>query len=117
MSEALEAIEPFDADPPRLLTDANFNEHVVRGLRRIRPEIFILTAHQAEVDTLVDPDLLAYAAQQDLILLTHDTHHVAAFCRRPRPTQPGGLQPRRLVFASDAGRRHCNSRHSRSMVV
>lgn len=90
-SEAWEAIAPFDADPPRLLADANFNEHVVRGLRRIRPEISILTAHQAKVDTLADPDLLAYAAKQDLILLTHDTRtmpqHFADFLIQLSPEE------------------------------
>ncbi len=41
MTEPVESITPFSADPPRLLADANFNQHIVRGLRRIRPDITI----------------------------------------------------------------------------
>lgn len=68
----MDAIIPFSTDPPRLLADANFNLHVVRGARRIRHDISIATAHEARLDGVPDPEVLAYAARHDLILLTHD---------------------------------------------
>lgn len=77
------------SEPPRLLADANYNEHVVRGLRRIRPDISILTAHQAQIDAFSDPEVLAFAAQHNLILLTHDTRtmpqHFSDFLARLDP--------------------------------
>ncbi|HLJ80603.1 MAG TPA: DUF5615 family PIN-like protein [Ktedonobacterales bacterium] len=66
------SITPYSSNPPRLLADANFNEHIVRGLRRLRSDIHIVTAHQAGLDGVPDPEVLAYAARHDLILLTHD---------------------------------------------
>lgn len=83
MTDSLDSVMPFSSHPPRLLTDANFKEHVVRGLRRIRSDIEIVTAHQVGLDSVPDLDLLAYAASQDRILLTHDVRtmpeHFASF--------------------------------------
>lgn len=80
------SITPYSANPPRLLTDANYNEHVVRGLRRLRPDMYIATVHQAGLDSASDPEVLAYAARQDLIVLTHDVRtmpsHFADFLMR-----------------------------------
>jgi hypothetical protein len=70
--ETLESITPFSSSPPRLLADANYNERIVRGLRRRRPDLYIITAHHIGIGQLPDPDVLQYAAEQNLILLTHD---------------------------------------------
>ncbi len=79
----METITPFSTQPPRLLADANFNQHVVRGLRRIRPDRVVATAHENLLDSVSDPEILAYAASHDLILLTYDTRtmpgHFAEF--------------------------------------
>ncbi len=84
--ETIESIAPFSAAPPRFLADANYNEHIVRGLRRRRPDLYITTAHYEGIDNLPDPDVLAYAAENDLILLTHDVrtmpHHLAEFLQK-----------------------------------
>ena len=89
MSISYEAITPFATDPPLLLSDANYNEHVVRGLRRVRSDFSIITAHQVGIDRLSDPDVLAYAARHDLILLTHDTRtmpgHFITFLAQLKP--------------------------------
>ena len=66
------SITPYSPIPPRLLADANFNEHIVRGLRRLRSDIHIVTAHGSGLDGVPDLEVLAYAARQDLILVTHD---------------------------------------------
>ena len=79
----MDAITPFSPQPPRLLADANFNHHIIRGLRRIRPDIYIDTAQQAGLGSVPDPDVLSYASHHDLILLTHDVQtmpgHFASF--------------------------------------
>jgi hypothetical protein len=66
MSNAFEAI--------RFLTDEDFREAIVDGLRRRVTGIDMLTAPEAGTLGFGDPDVLAYAAQQGRILLTHDTH-------------------------------------------
>lgn len=58
--------------PPRFLCDANFNLHIVAGLRRQRPAMDIVTAKQANLLQAPDPDVLLYAMAQNRILLTHD---------------------------------------------
>jgi Domain of unknown function (DUF5615) len=78
MTEPIESITPFSSDPPKLLTDANFNQHIVRGLRRIRPDITITEVRKVGLTDASDPDILAYAAEHDLILLTHDVRTMPA---------------------------------------
>ena len=77
---------PFSAHPPQLLADSNINEHIVRGLRRKQPSLYIVTAHSVGLDGVADPDVLAYAAQHDLILITHDIRtmpaHFATFLQQ-----------------------------------
>ena len=79
MTEPVESITPFSADPPRLLADANFNQHIVRGLRRIRPDITITEVRQVGLTDAPDPDILAYAAKHDLIVLTHDVRTMPTY--------------------------------------
>ncbi len=71
---------------PRFLTDEDFNLHVVAGLRRFEPAVDIVTAQEAELLGMPDPDILAYAQAQDRILLTHDKQtmprHFADFVRQ-----------------------------------
>ena len=63
---------PTGAQHPRFLTDADFNLHIVTGLRRRQPGIDLLTAHQLNLRTLPDPRLLETTRGLDRILLTHD---------------------------------------------
>lgn len=61
----------------------NYNEHIIRGVLRRRPEVSITTARQVGMERATDPELLACAAQHDLIVVTHDIRtmptHFAAF--------------------------------------
>jgi Domain of unknown function (DUF5615) len=81
--ETIESIVPFSLNPPSILADANYNEHIIRGLRRRRPDLYITTAHFERIDHLPDPEVLAFAAERNLILLTHDVctmpQHFAIF--------------------------------------
>jgi len=42
---------------PRFLADADFNQKIVRGLRRREPLVDILDAHQSGVIGVGDPDI------------------------------------------------------------
>ncbi len=67
----------------RFLADENFDYVIVQGLRLRQPGVDILTAPQAGILGFPDPAVLAYAAQHDRILISHDKrtmpYHFAAF--------------------------------------
>ena len=56
----------------RLLADENFNYDIVRGLRLRDPLIDVLLVHDTGLLRAEDPVLLAWAADNDRIVLTHD---------------------------------------------
>lgn len=58
--------------PPRFAADEDFNQTIVDGLRRAAPQIDIITASEAGILHAPDSDVLAWAAQHDRILLSHD---------------------------------------------
>jgi predicted nuclease of predicted toxin-antitoxin system len=65
----------------RFQADADLNEDIVAGVQRRAPEIEFQTSHEAQLANLPDPDVLARAAQESRILVTHD--------RRSMPTHFG----------------------------
>ena len=71
---------------PRFQADADFNEEIVSGLLRQHPDLDFQTAEEAELSGLADPDVLALAAQDGRVLVTHDRrtmpHHFAEFILR-----------------------------------
>ena len=56
----------------RLATDEDFNSRIVRGLLRRQPELDIVRAQDAELSAKDDPEILAWAAREQRVLLTHD---------------------------------------------
>jgi predicted nuclease of predicted toxin-antitoxin system len=56
----------------RFLADENLDYVIVQGLRLRQPQVDILTAPQAGILGFADPEVLAYAAQHDRILISHD---------------------------------------------
>jgi predicted nuclease of predicted toxin-antitoxin system len=64
---------------PRFLADLNFNDHVVAGLRRRRPQIDLVRGRDVGLDGVPDPDVLEWAAANDRILLTHDKRTVPKY--------------------------------------
>jgi hypothetical protein len=56
----------------RLLADANFNGDIVRGLLRIQPTFEIIRVQDVGLADAPDPDILAWAAVNDWLVLTHD---------------------------------------------
>ncbi|HJQ25599.1 MAG TPA: DUF5615 family PIN-like protein [Blastocatellia bacterium] len=68
---------------PRFQADADFNQNIVRALRRRQPGIDFQTADDAGLRGLDDLEILAVAAREGRILVTHDRHtmprHFAEF--------------------------------------
>lgn len=56
----------------RLVADENFNNDIVRGLLRRKPDLDIVRVQDADLSGADDPTLLEWAAQESRILLTHD---------------------------------------------
>jgi hypothetical protein len=56
----------------RFLADEDFNNKIVRGVRRRKPDLDIVRAQEAGLCGVIDPELLEWAAQQGRVLLTHD---------------------------------------------
>jgi predicted nuclease of predicted toxin-antitoxin system len=57
---------------PRFLADADFNQKIVLGLLRREPTVDFQTAHQGDVLGRPDPEVLAIAARENRILISHD---------------------------------------------
>lgn len=53
-------------------SDENFDADIVRGLVRILPELDLVSVRDAELAGSPDPVVLAWAAGEDRVLLTHD---------------------------------------------
>jgi len=56
----------------RLLADENFNGDVVRALLLRQPDLDIVRVQDVGLAGIADPDILAWAAMNDRIILTHD---------------------------------------------
>jgi hypothetical protein len=56
----------------RIATDENFDNRSLRGLLRRRPELDIVRVQDVGLSGCSDADVLAWAAQEGRVLLTHD---------------------------------------------
>jgi hypothetical protein len=56
----------------RLATDEDFNNRILRGLLRRRPGSDIVRVQDAGLAGRPDPEVLAWVAREDRVLLTHD---------------------------------------------
>jgi predicted nuclease of predicted toxin-antitoxin system len=57
---------------PRFLADEDFNNRIVRGIRRRSEDIDIVRVHEVGLISEPDTEVLKWAAAQDRIVLTHD---------------------------------------------
>jgi len=67
---------------PRFLADENLNAKIVAGLARREPLIDFLTARDAGVVGRGDPEVLAVAAREGRILVSHDRETMPAHFRQ-----------------------------------
>ena len=73
----------------RILTDENFDGDIVRGLLRRMPSLDVVRVQDVELIQTPDPTILAWAAAEERILLTHDRETVPGFAyERVRNEQP-----------------------------
>ena len=62
-----------------LLADENFNNDIVRGLRRRKPGVDIVRVQDVGLYGVDDPVVLAWAARQHRVLLSHDVTTVTKY--------------------------------------
>ena len=63
----------------RLLADENFNNDIVRGIRRRAPEVDIVRVQDVDLGGVDDPTVLEWAARNRRALLTHEVSTITAF--------------------------------------
>ena len=56
----------------RFLADASLHDAIVTGCLRREPAIDFLSAHEARLEGVSDPEVLAFATNQNRILVTSD---------------------------------------------
>jgi hypothetical protein len=56
----------------KLVSDENFDGDILRGLYRRRPQLDVVRVQDVGLNATSDPDILAWAAAEGRILLTHD---------------------------------------------
>ena len=61
------------------LADENFNNQIVRGILRQNPDIDIVRVQDVDLSGADDPTILAWAAQEERIVLTHDVATMTTF--------------------------------------
>jgi predicted nuclease of predicted toxin-antitoxin system len=62
----------------RLLIDQDLNQIILRGLRRRLPQLDAVTAYEVGLSDAKDPELLAWAADNGRITVTHDRQTMPA---------------------------------------
>ena len=59
--------------------DENFNGVMLRGLLRELPNLDMVRVQDTEMYEADDPDILAWAAEEDRVLLTHDAKTIPPY--------------------------------------
>jgi len=62
-----------------LRADENFNNTIVRGLLRRKPELDIVRVQDVGLAHADDPTVLEWAAQENRLLLTHDVNTITKY--------------------------------------
>lgn len=63
----------------RLASDADVHGEIIRGLRRRQPEIDLVRAQDALPEVTPDPEILAWAAAENRVLVTNDRNTMIGF--------------------------------------
>jgi hypothetical protein len=62
-----------------LAADENFNNDIVRGLLRRKPDLDIVRLQDVDLSGADDPTILEWAAQENRVLLTHDVTTITKY--------------------------------------
>ncbi|NCA11396.1 hypothetical protein EBR56_06250 [bacterium] len=82
------------------LADENFNNDIVRGVRRRNPGIMILRAQDVGLSGAGDPEVLEWSAANALAVLTHDVATMTKYAHdriAAGKSLPGVFEVRRSV--------------------
>jgi len=63
----------------KLAADENFNNDIIRGLLRRKPDLDIVRIQDVGLSGADDPTVLGWAAQEERILLTHDVKTITRY--------------------------------------
>lgn len=63
---------------PRFFADHDLNEHLVRGVVRREPAIEFIRAHNIGMHERSDAEVLAYAAEHQMLVISHDVNTMPA---------------------------------------
>lgn len=89
----------------RFAADENFNNAIVLGLLRRNPELDIVRAQDVGLSGADDPTILAWAANERRILLTHDVKTITRYAYErvvAGQTMPGVVEVGQLVAIGTA---------------
>ena len=75
----------------RFVADENFNNNIVRGLLRRKPDLDIVRVQDVGLSGADDPTILEWAAQEERVLLTHDVTTMTRYAYKR--VQEGRLMP------------------------
>ena len=75
----------------RFVADENFNNNIVRGLLRRKPDLDIVRVQDVGLSGADDPTVLEWAAQEERVLLTHDVTTMTRYAYER--VQEGRLMP------------------------
>lgn len=76
----------------RLAADENFNNDIVRGLIRRKPDVDIVRVQDVGLSGADDPAVLEWAAQQKRVLVSHDVSTLSKYAHErvaARQRMPG----------------------------
>ena len=65
--------------PPRFLTDEDFNNDIVEGAYRKAPGLEVVAVRDTHVAGRPDAEVLQFAEEQGLLLLTHDENTMTRY--------------------------------------
>jgi len=63
----------------RLLADENINHDLLRGALRRQPKLDVVLVHAVGLSQADDPEIIAWAAREGRVLLTHDVSTMTRF--------------------------------------
>ena len=88
-----------------LVADENFNNDIVRGLLRRKPDIDVIRLQDIGLSGADDPTVLEWAAQEGRVLLTHDVATLTKYAYervQGGKRMPGVIEVNRSVSLGEA---------------
>jgi len=87
-----------------LIADENFNNTIVRGLLRVKPDLDIVRVQDVGLFSVDDPTVLEWAANEDRVLLTHDVATITKYAYErvnAGSYMPGVVEPQSSIEYGD----------------